>query len=138
MIDKTLIENSFEQAAEALGDITPLVYEQFFAQYPEAEELFNIKGPQFNADLKNKMVSDALYTFMEYLDTPEEVEIVFKYTIPQHVDLNIPMKYFTGLLNAVAKVVCDTTPEQEKAATNASWGALLTKFDALVDKYSTE
>ncbi|MFA5493893.1 MAG: globin [Porticoccaceae bacterium] len=132
MIDRDLIEASFEHAAETLGDITPFAYQHFFARYPQAEELFLCKGAQFKNDLQNQMVRDAIYAFLEYLDTPDEVDIVFKYTIPQHLDLNIPMLYFNGLLEAVAEVVCGATPEAGKAATEASWKVLLESIEELV------
>ncbi|HLS98255.1 MAG TPA: globin [Porticoccaceae bacterium] len=137
MIDRELIERSFEHAAETLGDITPLTYQRFFAHFPDAEPLFDIKGPQFRNDLKAQMVRDAIYAFLEYLDTPEEVDIVFKYTIPQHQDLDIPMVYFTGLLDAVAAVVCDAAPASEKAATEASWRALLAALRGMVERHAT-
>ena len=82
------------------------------------------------------MVRDAIYAFLEYLDTPEEVDIVFKYTIPQHQDLNIPMAYFTGLLDAVAEVVCDAAPDSEQAATEASWRALVEALGGIVKRHT--
>lgn len=136
MIDRELIEASFEQAAESLGDITPLAYERFFVRYPQAEELFLCKGAQFKNDLQNQMVRDAIYVFLEYLDTPDEVDIVLKYTIPQHLELNISMAYFNGLLEAVAEVVCEAAPETDRVATEASWTALLKSIEDLVAQHT--
>lgn len=135
-INNDLILNSFESAAESLGDITPHVYRRFFLQYPEAESLFNIKGAQFQDELKVQMVRDAIYAYLEYLETPEEVEIVFKYTIPQHVDLDIPIRYFIALLEAVADVVCDSVDDQTQADTKASWSELLQEFRQMIDRYA--
>ena len=82
------------------------------------------------------MVRDSIYAFMEYLDTPLEVEISFKYTIPQHQDLDIPLKYVVAMMQAVANVACAATPEASKAPTQKSWDEMMQSFAQLI--YSFE
>ena len=78
MIDKKLIIHSLEHAAEVHGDITPMVCADLVAHHPEAEKYFDVKGSQFKADLQAKMVQDSIYSCLEFLDVPEEPDIVHK------------------------------------------------------------
>jgi hemoglobin-like flavoprotein len=135
MTDNEIIFATFEQAAESLGDITPMVYEDLFGRHPEAEQYFLIKGEEYKQDLEKKMVEDAIYSFLEYLENPEEVEIEFKYTIPQHQDLGIPLDLFSALLQSVANVVCNTVEEDREQA-QSSWNGLVNNFRALVDRHT--
>lgn len=121
MIDKNLIHASLESAADKYGDITPMVYRDLFAKHPEAEALFCINGEQYKDDLQKKMVQDSLYGFLEYLDEPEEIDIVLKYTVPQHQSLGVPIKYFSALLQSVADVVCQAADESERAEVTDQW-----------------
>ena len=137
MIDKDLIIHSLEHAAEVHGDITPLVCADLLKNHPEAEVYFDVKGTQFKADLQAKMVQDSIYSCLEYLDVPEEAEIVMKYTIPQHQDLGIPIKHFFALLESVANVVCAAT-EQESANVKASWQSLMQELKKIISQNTSE
>lgn len=133
--DRDVIHQSLEKAAEVLGDITPLVYESLFSRLPDVEHHFRVKGEVFKHDLQSQMVQDAIYAFMEYLETPEEVDIVFKYTIPQHLDLGIPVEYFNALLSAVAEVVCSAVAAEEREPTRSSWNQLTEELSAIAARY---
>lgn len=137
MIDKHLIIHSLEHAAEKHGDITPLVCADLLKHHPEAEQYFDVKGSQFKADLQAKMVQDSIYSCLEYLDVPEEAEIVLKYTIPQHQDLGIPIKHFFALLESVANVVC-AAAEQESENVKTSWQALMQELKKIISEHSSE
>lgn len=136
--DKDIIFRSLEKAADTHGDITPLVYESLFRTHPEAEELFLVKGDAFKTALQDKMVQDAIFSFMEYLEIPEEIEIEFKYTIPQHLDLGIPVKYFNALLCSVAEVVCDAMPAGELELTSTHWSRLTGKLTAIASQHAAK
>lgn len=134
--DKDTIHQSLEKASEKLGDITPLVYRALYSRYPQAEAHFKTKGAQYKETLEGSMVTDALFSFLEYFESPEEVDIVFKYTIPQHEELDIPLAYFYGLLEAVADVVIDAQPADDREEAAASWQRLLARLAHLVEKYA--
>jgi hemoglobin-like flavoprotein len=137
MIDKALIIHSLEHAAEVHGDITPLVCADLLERHPEAEVYFDVKGTQFKADLQAKMVQDSIYSCLEYLDVPEEAEIVLKYTIPQHQDLGIPIKHFFALLESLANVVCAAS-EQESGNVKASWQSLMQELKKIISHNTSE
>lgn len=74
---KTL-ESVLEAVSESVGDITPIVLDNFFAQYPDARELFNEKR------LEQMMVDQALYCAMVWFKRPMEVKILLRETICHH------------------------------------------------------
>jgi hypothetical protein len=137
MIDKELILHSLEHAGEIHGDITPLVCADLLKNHPGAEEYFDVRGSQFTAEIQAKMVQDSIYSCIEYLEVPEEAEIVLKYTIPQHQDLGIPMKYFFALLESVANVVC-AAAESEPATVKANWQSLMQQLKDIIGRHTSE
>lgn len=126
---------SFEYASEKHGDITEMVCADLFKRYPKAAQCFLLRGEQFEQELKQQMVRDSIYAFFEYLETPQEVEISFKYTIPQHQNLNIPLEYVVALLQSVANVACEATPEAERTDTRTSWDEVMRAFSEMILAY---
>lgn len=135
MTNSDLIYSSFEHASEKHGDITEAACNDLFKLYPDAEKCFLLRGEQFEEELKQQMVRDSIYAFFEYLETPEEVDISFKYTIPQHQNLEIPLKYVVALLQSVANVVCDSVPQNEYDETKASWDEVMQAFSTMIFSY---
>ena len=81
------------------------------------------------------MVRDSIYAFLEYLETPEEVEISFKYTIPQHQILNIPLQYIIALMQSVANVATASMPPEQRDATKQQWTAVMQAFSTMINAY---
>lgn len=129
------IYRSFEHASELHGDITAAVCADLFKRFPQAQDCFLLRGEQFQEALKQQMVRDSIYAFFEYLDTPEEVEISFKYTIPQHQTLNIPLKYVVALMQSVANVAIAACPEAERDGTISSWQTIMADFSTIIYSY---
>ena len=134
MLDNDVILSTFEQAAEVHGDITEMVYKDFLAKNPEAEKYFYIRGDEFVSNLKERMVQDAIYSLLEYLDNPEEVDITFKYIVPQHQDLDIPTQYFAALLESISEVVYSSVDANKLAATKQHWTLLIDAFRDIVER----
>lgn len=130
-----LIYNAFEYASAQHGDITDAACKDLFALYPQAAHCFLLRGEQFEQELKQQMVRDTIYAFFEYLDTPEEVEITFKYTIPQHQNLDIPLKYVVALMQSVANVACNSVPAPDYEATKACWDTVMQDFADMIYAY---
>ena len=135
MTNNDILYASFEQAAEKHGDITDVVCTDLFKFYPKAAHCFILRGEQFEQELKQQMVRDSIYAFFEYLDTPEEVEISFKYTIPQHQALDIPLKYVVALMQSVANIACEAVSEAERATTKTCWDDVMQAFSTMIYSY---
>lgn len=135
MSDNDLIFTSFELAAELHGDITDVVCDDLFRHYPKAADCFLLRGEQFAQELKQQMVRDSIYAFLEYLETPEEVEISFKYTIPQHQILNIPLQYIIALMQSVANVATASVPPEQHDVTKQQWDTVMQAFSTMINAY---
>ncbi|MFA7555726.1 MAG: hypothetical protein WCY88_15890 [Spongiibacteraceae bacterium] len=138
MTNNEILYASFEQAAEKHGDITDAVCTDLFKRYPKAAHCFTLRGEQFEQELKQQMVRDSIYAFFEYLDTPEEVEISFKYTIPQHQSLDIPLEYIVALMQSVANIACESVSEAERVQTKTCWDNIMQTFSAMIYSYEPD
>lgn len=108
---KELLEASLHRAAEALGDITPLVLARYYARFPEAETAFATLWPGNRAGLEGEMVERTLYCLMTWLDSPGEIEIMLMGSVPHHdATLKVPPQWFGGFLETTAQVIVETIP----------------------------
>jgi hemoglobin-like flavoprotein len=102
-----------ERAAESVGDVVPIIINNFFAKFPEAEAIFKEHDHNDSVKMAAEMANEALYCLMRWFERPEEIEIMLLDTVPHHQDLNIPMKYFTGLQECALSVIERTIPDTE-------------------------
>jgi hypothetical protein len=106
-----LLEAVLERAANRLGDITPLVIERFYQQFPDARETFRSLSAAYGAALEGEMVERTLYCLMSWLHSPGEVEIVLMDSVPHHAaTLGVPPAMYAGLLDATAATIAETIP----------------------------
>ena len=128
---KALLESSLERAADALGDITPHVYEDYYARFPEARTSFELLYPGGAKLLEGEMVSQALYCLMEWFDSPGEIEIILLGTVPHHIEtLGIQPYLFKELIVAVCDTIQATIPAEE-AGERAIWAELRSEMLSL-------
>lgn len=107
------IDAILEQAADALGDLTPHVMARYLACHPEAAAWFNAHGLGEPQRLAGRMVESVVYFLMEWRRSRAAVQIALLDTFPHHVrTLGITPEAFRGLLQAVCEVVRHTLPEQ--------------------------
>lgn len=101
-----VIEAGLERAADALGDITPLVMARFYARYPEARASFVHHMPNNTDRLEAEMVGNTLYYVMTWFEKPTEARIAFDSSVPHHrVALNVPPDWYRGFIEAFLDVV---------------------------------
>ena len=108
------LEMILERAATELGDINPLVLKHYYAKYPEAKERFVHHGINNVERLENEMVESALYCLMIFFERPSEIEILLGEMVPHHEFLEIPLSFFTGLMESVFEVIERTVPPEEE------------------------
>lgn len=108
---KILLDQSLMRAAETIGDITPAVYDRYYAGWPRALDSFDELHPGGRQALQGQMVEQVLYCLMEWFDSPGEIEIVLLSTVPHHIDtLKIEPEHFAALIEVVCDVIADTIP----------------------------
>lgn len=128
-----LIEDSLTRAAEQLGDITPLVMDRYYADFPDARASFDRHGLGKTAALEGEMVENCLYCLMTCLDRPMEVEIMLDTSVPHHhFALDVPVSWYQGLVDAVIDVVVATIPP-EQVSEGAVWTEVRANFGSVFD-----
>jgi hypothetical protein len=129
----TLLEDSLTRAAEQLGDITPLVMDRYYADFPDARASFDRHGLGKTVALEGEMVENCLYCLMTCLDRPMEIEIMLDTSVPHHQDtLDVPLSWYQGLVDATIAVVAETIPP-ERADEHAVWAEIQAVLGAIFD-----
>jgi hypothetical protein len=130
-----VVERILDDAADELGDPTPLVLERFHRAFPAGKALFCHHGGRNSSRMEADMVRSVLYCVMIWFERPAEVEIMFNHTIPHHEMLNIDTGYFSGLLAATLDVIGETLPAGDETR-QAVWSELETQLLVLVEASS--
>lgn len=106
-----LLDRSLMRAAEAVGDITPLVMARYYARHPRAAASFEHHGQGRTAALEGEMVENCLYCLMHCMDRPTEIEILLENSVPHHhFTLEVPLDWYQGLVDATIDVIAKTVP----------------------------
>lgn len=131
-----LIENILENAAEQLGDITPMVMARFYSSFPEAKQSFEHHGSDNPEKLEGLMVENSLYCLMQWCEHQYDVVILLNNSVPHHNDtLNVPPSWYTGFIQATADVVADTIAETKQAEREV-WRETAQKLNLTIEEAS--
>lgn len=106
-----LLDQSLTRAAEALGDITPVVMARYYARYPGAAASFEHHGMGRTAALEAEMIDNCLYCLMYFIERPTEIEILLQNSVPHHhFTLKVPIGWYQGLVDTAIDVLAETVP----------------------------
>ena len=101
-----LIENSLTLAAERLGDITPLVMENFYARFPACQAVFERLSLGKPHEMEGEMVTQTVYSLLA----------VVEQGLASKTDLTLSQEMtLSGGPAAVAKVLTLASGSVEKA-----------------------
>lgn len=115
--DVELIEQTFERLAEASDDITPLVYDNFFALRPEAIELFDADS-EMN---RGQMLNEIFTCLLEQARGKTYLEDIFAAHVADHVgmgvsDMGLYQDFLLALRSTIVSVLEGNWPCREKVA----------------------
>ncbi|QTD56836.1 hypothetical protein [Parasphingorhabdus cellanae] len=127
-----LLETSLERAADALGDITDPVMERYYSVHPSAQASFREHGLGNTVKLEAEMVESVVYCLMNWLESPQEIGIIFGSTVPHHEQtLHVQSNWFSGLVDAAVYVIVATIPEAQQEE-HALWAEIHQGVDAMI------
>jgi len=110
-----LIEQTLELLAEAIDDITPQVYDNFFALRPEAAELFDADS-QMN---RGQMLNEVFTCLTEQAAAKGYLDDVFQAHIADHAgmgvaDMGMYQDFLSALRSTVAEVLGGDWPQDAR------------------------
>ncbi|MGB7412099.1 MAG: hypothetical protein WA910_13205 [Sphingopyxis granuli] len=106
-----LLDRSLTRAADAIGDITPVVMARYYARHPDAAASFERHGMGRTSALEHEMVDNCLYCLMYCLERPTEIEILLENSVPHHqFTLQVSFDWYRGLVDATIDVIAESVP----------------------------
>jgi hemoglobin-like flavoprotein len=129
MAPTSLIQHSFELAAELCEDITPLVYRRLFREHPEAEAMFRREGGDL---VKGSMLALAIDAMLDFAGDRSGHFRMIECEVASHDAYGTPRKLFGEFFAVVADTLRellgdDWSPEMEQA-----WRNLLGELDQVI------
>lgn len=129
-----LLDESLIRAAEAIGNITPVVMARYYARYPDAAASFEHHGLGKTEQLEGQMVENALYCLMNCIERPAEIEILLVSSVSHHhFTLDVPLSRYQGLMDATIDVIVEQIPS-EALAEQALWTEIRGAMAAIFEK----
>ncbi|MEP2101825.1 MAG: hypothetical protein ABJP02_09980 [Parasphingorhabdus sp.] len=126
------LETSLERAADELGDITDPVMKRYYELHPDARASFREHGLGNTVKLEAEMVESVVYCLMNWLESPQEIRIMFGSTVPHHEEtLHVESNWFSGLVDAAVHVIAATIPEAQQEE-RALWEEIHQGVNALI------
>lgn len=115
--DVELIEQTLELLAEAIEDITPLVYENFFTLRPEASELWDLESKMNQGHMLNEIFT----CLLEQAAGKSFLGDIYEAHVTDHLGMGVAdTSLFRDFLHAlqatIAEVLGDHWPRDAKAA----------------------
>lgn len=115
--DVYLIERTLELAAEAVDDMTPQVYEKFFALRPEALHLFD-EDSHIN---RGQMLNEIFICLLEQAGEKTYLDDIFQAHVADHVgmgvaDMGMYQDFLFALRSTLADILGQDWPEDAKEA----------------------
>lgn len=111
------MEESLEKVAEACGDLTPAVYERFFAIHPEARSLFRLDDRT-----RGRMLGEILEILLELAQAHAYMPATIEELAKDHASYgHIPLDLYRDLLGALIGVMADGLGDAWTEAYAAAW-----------------
>jgi hemoglobin-like flavoprotein len=125
MIDGSLVEQSFELAAQHCGDITPRVYEKLFEKYPEMLPLF---ARDTNGNVRGEMLTRTIEAIFDYIGPNSYAENFLRCEVVTHAGYDVPPEIFSKFFDVLAETLRDILGSSWSPAMAREWRALLADF----------
>jgi hemoglobin-like flavoprotein len=114
-----LIVSCLELVADRSDDLAPEVYRRFFAQFPEAEDLFGIDTADF---VKGGMIVSLLQELMGYAEGAIYKENIRRW-ISDHKAYGVTLPMYQVMFDCLLATIQDVIGEQWTEPMEAAWRA---------------
>lgn len=123
------IERSFELAAAACDDLTPLVYRRLFRDHPEAQAMFRTEGSE---PVKGSMLQLTIEAILDFAGERSGRFRLIEAEVFSHDAYGTPRELFVAFFAVIADCLRDILGEQWSGDIDAAWHKLLRDIAAIV------
>lgn len=125
------IERSFELAAAACDDLTPLVYRRLFRDHPEAQAMFRTEGSE---PVKGSMLQLTIEAILDFAGERSGRFRLIEAEVFSHDAYGTPRELFVAFFAVIADCLRDILGEQWSGDIDAAWHKLLRDIAAIVQQ----
>lgn len=131
--DAQWIEQSLEAVAAHAGDISPLVYAQFFATCPQAAHLFKVVDPTQPPHGCGQMLFEILSLVQDCATNKPYVEGYMRQIASDHRSFGVDAVHFYGqFFESIVAVLREASGPQWSADWEAAWARQSQRLTAFI------
>jgi hemoglobin-like flavoprotein len=123
------IHRSFELAAAACTDLTPLVYRRLFAEHPEAEAMFRTEGSDL---VKGSMLALTIEAILDFTGERSGHFRMIECEVVSHDAYGTPRDLFVAFFAVIAATLRDVLGTDWSDEIEDAWRTLLAELDRAV------
>ena len=124
-----LVTESFELAAGACDDLTPLVYARLFAQQPEMLPHF---WRDTNGAIKGEMLARVIEAILDFVDERQYAHRLIQCEVMTHAGYDVPPDVFATFFGVVAQTMRELLGNAWRPDIDAAWRQTLADLDFFV------
>ena len=123
---------SLELYGEHVGEPTTIIYERFFARYPEAEEMF-----AYDRHVEERMMSSVLMMISDLADHTSTIDECL-YWITDHVAWEVSRDMVFDMFEMIHDTICEGLGERWTPEMGTGWHNLLGRMKPAMAERITE
>jgi hemoglobin-like flavoprotein len=125
------IHQSFELAAAACADLTPLVYRRLFAEHPEAEAMFRTEGSDL---VKGSMLALTIEAILDFARERNGHFRMIECEVVSHDAYGTPRDLFVAFFAVIAATLRDVVGADWSDEIEDAWRSLLGELKHAVQR----
>ena len=129
MASPNLIERSFELASERCEDLTPLVYQRLFREYPQTRALFRSEGSEL---VKGSMLALAIDAILDFAGERIGTFRMIECEGSSHDAYGTPPELFVAFYAVLAQTLREIVDVDWSPDIDAAWRNLLKEIEYVV------
>ncbi len=122
-----LMNLSFEQAVEKIGDPAPRVFSLMYQRFPDL-----LRYRDENPEWENYMMQEIMTNLMQYAEDPETARVTLRDMSAHHELIGVPNNIFRGMYNALFDVFSTAFYGPQRDAMVTAWKESIQGINACI------
>jgi hemoglobin-like flavoprotein len=128
------IQHSFELAAMACADLTPLVYRRLFVEHPEAAAMFRSTGSEL---VKGSMLALTIDAILDFAGERSGRFRMIECEVTSHDAYGTPRELFVRFFGVIADTLREILKRDWSDEMEDAWRKLLIEVEIIVARQET-